>query len=92
MIRIILDAQMLFIKEEQRHSEYLGRFLDSQSTPRLSKLWIDKIFRKIRSGTLIIVWLHHRVVLKRGGFSFFKFSAKANYVLSRLLLISRGKL
>src|SRR5215212_8244718 len=38
----------LFIKEEQRHSASLGRFLDLHGVPHLKKHWLDQIFRRIR--------------------------------------------
>jgi hypothetical protein len=42
------QALALFVKEEQRHSGNLGRFMDAQGIPRLSKHWIDSIFRRLR--------------------------------------------
>lgn len=39
----------LFIREEQRHSAYLGRFLDREGIPRLSSHWVDQVFRYLRS-------------------------------------------
>src|SRR6202034_3352815 len=42
------QALALFVKEEQRHSADLGRFMDAQGIPRLSKHWIDSIFRRLR--------------------------------------------
>jgi hypothetical protein len=41
-------ALALFVKEEQRHSADLARFMDAQGIPRLSKHWIDSIFRRLR--------------------------------------------
>jgi hypothetical protein len=38
----------LFIKEEQRHSAGLGRFLDLHRIPHLKKHWLDQIFRRLR--------------------------------------------
>jgi len=38
----------LFIKEEQRHSASLGRFLDMHGVPHLKKHWLDQIFRRLR--------------------------------------------
>jgi hypothetical protein len=45
---LFADAVALFIKEEQQHSKYLEAFLESQSIPRLSRQWVDTIFRKLR--------------------------------------------
>jgi hypothetical protein len=42
------QALALFVKEEQRHSAELGRFMDAQGIPRLSKHWIDSVFRRLR--------------------------------------------
>jgi hypothetical protein len=41
-------ALALFVKEERRHSADLGRFMDAHGIPRLSKHWIDSIFRRLR--------------------------------------------
>ena len=42
------QALALFVREEQRHSADLGRFMDLQGLPRLSKHWVDSIFRRLR--------------------------------------------
>lgn len=42
------DAVRLFIKEEQKHGNNLGRYLDLIGENRLSKNWGDTLFRKIR--------------------------------------------
>lgn len=38
----------LFIKEEQRHGNMLGRFLDLAEIPRIKQNWGDTAFRFIR--------------------------------------------
>jgi hypothetical protein len=38
----------LFIREEQRHGELLGRFLDLAGLPRLGSDWGDSLFRALR--------------------------------------------
>jgi hypothetical protein len=43
-----LRALFLFVKEEQRHSGYLRRFMQSQGIPELRKHWIDSVFRILR--------------------------------------------
>jgi hypothetical protein len=43
-----LPALDLFIREEQRHSNDLGRFLDREGIPRLKHHWVDKAFRRAR--------------------------------------------
>ncbi|MCW3071422.1 MAG: hypothetical protein JWO44_1312 [Bacteroidetes bacterium] len=41
-------AVELFIKEEQKHGNNLGRYLDAIGQPRIKKDWGDSLFRKIR--------------------------------------------
>ncbi len=43
------EAMRHFVREEQRHSEVLGRFLDRESIPRLQHHWVDQIFRRVRN-------------------------------------------
>jgi hypothetical protein len=43
-----IPTLQLFIKEEQRHSAGLGRFLDLHGIPHLRKHWLDQVFRRIR--------------------------------------------
>ncbi|MGH9673409.1 MAG: ferritin-like domain-containing protein [Bryobacteraceae bacterium] len=43
-----VPALELFIGEEQRHSEILGRFLDREGIARLERHWIDGVFRRAR--------------------------------------------
>lgn len=43
-----IDAVKLFIKEEQKHGNNLGRYLDSIGQPRISKNWGDSLFRRVR--------------------------------------------
>jgi hypothetical protein len=42
------EAVQLFIKEEQKHGNNLGRYLDLAGEKRISKDWGDILFRKIR--------------------------------------------
>lgn len=42
------EATHLFVAEEQRHSEMLGRFMDLQGIPRLHSHWVDQVFRRFR--------------------------------------------
>lgn len=46
--RDYLSAIEVFIAEEQRHSRYLRRFMQSQGIPRLETHWVDDSFRWIR--------------------------------------------
>lgn len=43
-----LDAVKLFIKEEQKHGNNLGKYLDLIGEQRIKKDWGDSLFRKIR--------------------------------------------
>ena len=43
-----LPALDLFIREEQRHSSDLGRFLDREGIARLKRHWVDGVFRHVR--------------------------------------------
>jgi len=43
-----VEAVKLFIKEEQKHGNNLGKYLDAIGQPRIQKNWGDTLFRKIR--------------------------------------------
>jgi len=43
-----IDAVKLFIKEEQKHGNSLGRYLDLINKQRIKHNWGDTLFRKIR--------------------------------------------
>ncbi|MDR3695830.1 ferritin-like domain-containing protein [Mucilaginibacter sp.] len=43
-----LMAVKLFIKEEQKHGNNLGKYLDKIGEPRIKQNWGDTLFRKIR--------------------------------------------
>jgi len=43
-----VDAIKLFIKEEQKHGENLGKYLDLIGEKRIKKNWGDSLFRKFR--------------------------------------------
>lgn len=43
-----INAVKLFIKEEQKHGNNLGKYLDAIDKPRIKKDWGDSLFRKIR--------------------------------------------
>jgi hypothetical protein len=44
----LIAALKLFIREEQRHSQILARFLQIEDVPCLRKHWVDSIFRWVR--------------------------------------------
>ena len=41
-------ALELFIREEQRHSRQLQRFMEREGIPALTRHWVDSVFRKLR--------------------------------------------
>jgi hypothetical protein len=43
-----VEAVKLFIKEEQKHGNNLGRYLDLIKQPRIEKSWGDTLFRRVR--------------------------------------------
>jgi hypothetical protein len=43
-----VDALALFVKEEQRHSAYLLRFMQRESIPAALSHWVDTVFRRLR--------------------------------------------
>jgi hypothetical protein len=43
-----VDAIKLFIKEEQKHGNNLGSYLDMIGKPRIKQNWGDTLFRKVR--------------------------------------------
>ena len=45
---LYVGAIKLFIKEEQKHGNNLGRYLDVIGQPRVKKNWGDTLFRRIR--------------------------------------------
>ncbi len=45
---LFVEVVRLFIREEQRHGSELGKFLDLEGIPRISKDWGDTLFRAIR--------------------------------------------
>lgn len=43
-----IEAVKLFIKEEQKHGNNLGTYLDRIGQPRVTKNWGDSLFRRVR--------------------------------------------
>lgn len=43
-----VEAVRYFIREEQKHGNNLGRYLDEIGQPRIQKNWGDTLFRKVR--------------------------------------------
>ena len=51
------EAVRLFIKEEQKHGNNLGRYLDAIGQPRIGFNWGDELFRRIRYfNTSMEIW------------------------------------
>jgi hypothetical protein len=46
--RSYFETVELFIKEENRHADTLGVFMDLQNIPRIKSHWLDSAFRAIR--------------------------------------------
>jgi len=54
---VYVDAVKLFIKEEQKHGENLGLYLDALGIKRIKKSWDDYMFRKVRHlNTSMEIW------------------------------------
>ena len=52
-----IESVRLFIKEEQKHGNNLGRYLDAIGKPRIKHNWGDSLFRKIRyCNTSMEIW------------------------------------
>lgn len=50
------QAVLLFIKEEQKHGNNLGRYLDRIGEARITRNWGDTLFRKIRYWNTSMEW------------------------------------
>ena len=44
-----VESIRLFIREEQSHARALAAFMDAQGIPRITKHWVDTIFRRLRA-------------------------------------------
>lgn len=51
-----IKAVQLFIKEEQKHGNNLGAYLDVIGEPRIKKNWGDTLFRKVRYFNASMEW------------------------------------
>jgi 4-hydroxy-3-methylbut-2-en-1-yl diphosphate reductase len=47
--RLYLKALRLFVGEEQRHAEWLARFLEREGTALISRQWTNGVFRRFRN-------------------------------------------
>jgi len=58
-----LKAMQLFIKEEQKHGNNLGRYLDLIGQPRIQKNWGDTLFRIVRHINNSMEWWTIAVII-----------------------------
>lgn len=67
-----LNAIRLFIQEEQKHGNNLGRYLDAIQYPRLKKDWGDSLFRKARHfNTSMEMWTITVIIIESFAQSFY---------------------
>ena len=60
-----IDAVKLFIKEEQKHGNNLGIYLDRVGQPKVTKNWGDSLFRRVRYfNTNMEIWTLAVVVVE----------------------------
>ena len=79
-----VDAVKLFIKEEQKHGENLGKYLDKIGEKRLKKDWGDSLFRKVRYfNTSIEIWTVTVIIVE--SFAQLYYKAIADATSCRLL-------
>jgi hypothetical protein len=68
-----VDAVQLFIKEEQKHGNNLGRYIDSIGELRAKKDWGDTLFRKIRYfNTSMELWTIAVIIVESAAQVFYK--------------------
>ena len=68
-----VEAVRLFIKEEQKHGNNLGRYLDSINQPRIKKDWGDSLFRQVRYfNTSMEMWTLAVIVVESTAQIFYK--------------------
>lgn len=67
------QAVQLFIKEEQKHGNNLGRYLDAIGEERISHNWGDTLFRKIRYfNTNMELWTITVIIVESAAQVFYK--------------------
>ena len=68
-----VDAIKLFIKEEQKHGNNLGLYLDKIGQPRITNNWGDTLFRKVRYfNTNMELWTLAVIVVESTAQIFYK--------------------
>lgn len=67
------DAVKLFIKEEQKHGNNLGKYIDLLGEKRIQKDWGDTLFRKIRYfNTSMEIWTIAVIIVESAAQLFYK--------------------
>lgn len=73
-----VDVVQLFIQEEQRHGNTLGRFLDLAGVPRIHQNWGDTAFRWVRySVPSMEIWVIPVIMVETIALIYYKAIAKA---------------
>lgn len=68
-----LEAVSLFIREEQKHGNNLGRYLDCIGKPRARRDWGDTLFRKVRYfNTSMEIWTLAVIVVESAAQIFYQ--------------------
>ncbi len=68
-----VDAVKVFIKEEQKHGNNLGTYLDMIGQPRIKKDWGDSLFRKVRYfNTSMELWTMSVIVVESAAQIFYQ--------------------
>lgn len=68
-----IEAVSLFIKEEQKHGNNLGRYLDLIGQPRIRHNWGDALFRKVRYfNTSMEIWTVTVIVVESAAQLFYQ--------------------
>jgi hypothetical protein len=70
---VYVEAVELFIKEEQKHGNNLGKYIDAIGEQRLKKDWGDTLFRKIRYlNTSMELWTITVIIVESAAQLFYK--------------------
>ena len=80
-----VDAIKLFIQEEQKHGENLGKYLDLVGEKRIQSNWGDRIFRTIRHlNSSMEVWTITVIIVENAALVYYQaISDAVNCVLLR---------
>ena len=81
-----VDALRLFVQEEQRHSQDMGRFLDAAGVPLWKSSWLDYLFRGV-----MVPPGEHRVVMTYRPTSFVVGALLSSVALTVVVLLLRRR-